>query len=106
MTHRQFQAWTDWDLGQWNVPDRHDWYVMQLTAATVSTEDKPRRAHDCVLKFSTGSEQEHDRTKQEAQFKELAQQGWRVPRRLTKEDVVKLQAWYRTAELGMGRAAK
>lgn len=32
MTHRQFVAWQAWEQGEWNRPDRHDYYVMQTAA--------------------------------------------------------------------------
>lgn len=31
-THRQYAAWLVWLDGQWNVPDRHDSYLMQIAA--------------------------------------------------------------------------
>ena len=30
MTHRQFGAWQLWLEEQWNKPDRHDYYMMQV----------------------------------------------------------------------------
>lgn len=36
MTHRQFIAWQEWLSMQLNVPDRHDYYTMQLTAVVRS----------------------------------------------------------------------
>jgi hypothetical protein len=29
LTHRQYLTWTEYLQGQWNEPDRHDWYQMQ-----------------------------------------------------------------------------
>lgn len=29
-THRQYQGWLAWLAQQWNEPDRHDWYAMQI----------------------------------------------------------------------------
>lgn len=35
MTRRQFAAWREWDERQWNLPDRHDHYLMALIRAVV-----------------------------------------------------------------------
>lgn len=42
MTHREFRTWREWLDNQWNVPDRHDFYIMRLIAEVNAILSKQR----------------------------------------------------------------
>lgn len=84
MTHRQFMAWQWWLAEQWNQPDRSDHYLMQLAAAQDAKEG-PKHLNDYRLRFSVPS----PAVKEEPAF--LVDGKPFGPRRLTKEDVERLE---------------
>lgn len=53
-THRQFLAWIAWLESQWNKPDRHDHYTMQLAATVKRLFMKDPRSislNDFIISF-------------------------------------------------------
>lgn len=56
-TYRQLLVWLAWLENQWNEPDRHDYYLMQIAAAICSVNAKRGRRpklKDFALKFRVG----------------------------------------------------
>lgn len=54
VTYRQYKAWMSWLDDQWNSPDRHDFYLMQIAAEVRRPNVKtPSRVQmkDFVVKF-------------------------------------------------------
>jgi hypothetical protein len=52
MTWRQYRAWHEYLLQQWNEPSLHDWYLMQLTSVVRSLfAQSPYQVKDSKLEF-------------------------------------------------------
>jgi hypothetical protein len=87
MTHRQFAAWQWWLLEQWNQPDRHDHYLMSVAMGT-DMSDGQKNLNDYKLQFNLP----YAPSLQEAVEPVFLVDGKPFgPRRLTKEDVTRLE---------------
>ena len=40
VSNREFLSWQEWWKDQWNEPDRHDWYLMQIASTLVKLKSK------------------------------------------------------------------
>lgn len=108
MTHRQFRVWKAWLDEEWNLPNRSDYYAAQIAAVVVnsfSTENRtPVTINQCLMKFKQGATSMNDqqlKQRQDQQFKDLAERGFSVPRRLTKEDLARTHQWLNMIAVGV-----
>lgn len=93
MTHRQFLVWRLWLREEWNRPNRTDHYIMQIAEACNLSGERLKWPLTFTFNVQvTTPEVEH-------QFEELKEQGYSVPRRMTKEDIAKYQRLLRHSEL-------
>lgn len=97
MTERQWAAWQAWLEEEWNVPDRGDHYLMQCAAVSaIAGGDKDATTDKFRMKFKIEERRTTDdqatKRRQDQQLAELKEQGWSVPRRMTKEDIALAQA--------------
>jgi hypothetical protein len=121
MTHRQFLCWQCWLQLQWNVPNRSDHYVMQLTAmqstktGANSDDFKIEFKFPVVKNDSPTSEvknsrvSDDERTTDESFFQETITDQLEKPlgpRRLTKEDVANINARLRMAQIAITQKSK
>jgi hypothetical protein len=86
MTHRQFAAWQWWLLEQWNQPSRSDHYAMQVAAVVDMSGEKDR---DYRIKFKLPELASSSQETVEPVF--LVDGKPFGPRRLTKEDIERME---------------
>ncbi len=95
-SERELRIWLAWLNLQWNRPDRHDHYMMQAALEALRGRlKKPGDASmkDMVLRFE-------DRPA--ADTKPVAEPPTPgMPRRLTKEDIIKIEKARRMREMGL-----
>jgi hypothetical protein len=59
VTHRQHKAYLAWFTIEWNMPDRHDTYIMQLTATVHNMMAKtPVESNKFKMKFVPAPKEE------------------------------------------------
>lgn len=67
LTHRQFSVWQQWQINEWNTPDRHDHYLMALRAEVRSLFSANVKLDDMELEF-----EEPPKTEEEAKRRAAA----------------------------------
>jgi hypothetical protein len=94
MTHRQHIVWQMWLREEWEKPNRSDHYIMQVAEAVNLSGQELK----WPLRFEF-KEPAVTTKAVEKQFEELKEQGFKVPRRMSKEDIEKAKQAMRHAEL-------
>lgn len=97
LTHRQFLVWQVWLRNQWNQPSRSDFYTMQLTAMQSAKEDV--NPSDFVITFKDVESTTALPSQPEEDNRPIVDGKPFGPRRLTKEDVTRLNAQHRMAQI-------
>jgi hypothetical protein len=94
MTRRQFRAWQEWLLGEWNRPSRSDHYLMQAALEIIRT---PGRIFGKIPKVTL------DQMKipfvEAKPAKAYVRRPGGPPGPLTKEEVVKFRMQMRAANI-------
>lgn len=68
-TRRELRLWLVWLRRQWDRPDRHDWYLMQLACEVrrvLSKKPASIKVQDFKLRFGTEKTKSKPRTREEA----------------------------------------